>query len=509
MRPEDLELQTRYGFTALHFAAQVGNVKIAQLLVNIHNKAVAILDRNGDTPLIVAASLGRTNVASYLFSLSSTPLEQLNDEKRIELLLATISNDMYDIALKILKMDPNIANADTKCCWEALTVLARKPFAIGSEMFKGMYNKTLMKTLAHQLVEKLLKKDGIPENMSFPNAVHSYIALIFEAAKVGNVEFLIILVRAYPTLTSQLDNNNMSIFHIAILYRQESVFNLIYEIGADKDRLASYATLDYGDNMLHLAGKLAPLDRLNIVSGAAIRMQREVLWFKEIEKIMPRSFVNMKNSEGKTPKDIFKMEHEVLKREAEMWMKDVSNNCMVVATLIAAVVFAATFTVPGGNNQEIGTPIFLRSTWFIVFFISNAIALFSSTSSMLFFLSVFMSRYSEEDFSVSVPSKLLLGLATLLISIVCMIVAFSAACILMYKSASSWAPVIASASVGIPLTLFSMGHCPELFVDLFLSQYQSRFLFRRPYKPRLFLQKTPVDQEWIHRKYEMQVKRKG
>jgi cytochrome bd-type quinol oxidase subunit 2 len=219
----------------------------------------------------------------------------------------------------------------------------------------------------------------------------------------------------------------------------------------------------------------------------------------------------MKNSKNKTPKEIFKEEHESLRAKAEMWMKDASNNSMVVATLIAAVVFAAAFTVPGGNQQEKGTPILLRSTSFIVFFISNAIALFSSTASMLFFLSVFVSGYSEEDFGVSVPSKLLLGLATLLISILCMIVAFSAACILMYKSASSFsslAPVVASALVGIPLTLFSVGQCHELFVDLFVSQYQSRFLFR-PSKRRLFLRKTPIDQEWIDRKYEMQVKRKG
>jgi len=32
--------------------------------------------------------------------------------------------------------------------------------------------------------------------------------------------------------------------------------------------------------MLHLAGQVAPPNRLNIVSGAALQMQRELLWFK-------------------------------------------------------------------------------------------------------------------------------------------------------------------------------------------------------------------------------------
>jgi hypothetical protein len=32
--------------------------------------------------------------------------------------------------------------------------------------------------------------------------------------------------------------------------------------------------------MLHLAGKLVDVDRLNIVPGATLHMQRELLWFK-------------------------------------------------------------------------------------------------------------------------------------------------------------------------------------------------------------------------------------
>ena len=34
------------------------------------------------------------------------------------------------------------------------------------------------------------------------------------------------------------------------------------------------------ENVMHLAGYLAPLNRLNIISVAALQMQRELLWFK-------------------------------------------------------------------------------------------------------------------------------------------------------------------------------------------------------------------------------------
>ena len=71
-------------------------------------------------------------------------------------------------------------------------------------------------------------------------------------------------------------------FHIAILYRQEAIFNLIYEIGAIKDLTAAYKDKNNTDNnnILHLAGNMAPLSQRHIVSGAALQMQRELLWFQ-------------------------------------------------------------------------------------------------------------------------------------------------------------------------------------------------------------------------------------
>ena len=142
---------------------------------------------------------------------------------------------------------------------------------------------------------------------------------------------------------------------------------------------------------------------------------------------MPPSYLNMKSS-GLTPGDLFTKKHKNLRREGEKWMKDTANYCMIVATLITTVVFATAFTVPGGSSQDTGTPILLKSIWFRVFFISDAIALFSSSSSILIFLSILTSRFTEMDFLVSLPSKLVLGLTTLFISIAGMVAAFSATC---------------------------------------------------------------------------------
>jgi hypothetical protein len=120
--------------------------------------------------------------------------------------------------------------------------------------------------------------------------VRDHMTLLVEAAKVGNVKFLILLIRSYPDLLWQLvdDEYYGSLFHIAILYRQESVFNLIHEIGVMKENITTYIAkgdnnmlrIAKGDNMLHMAGRIAPIDRLNTISIAALQMQKELLWFQ-------------------------------------------------------------------------------------------------------------------------------------------------------------------------------------------------------------------------------------
>lgn len=128
-----------------------------------------------------------------------------------------------------------------------------------------------MQTLARQLVEDLWREVRLLQEPEFSNHV---VAFLFEAANMGNAELLIIVIRSYPDLILKTDSKCRTIFHIAVLYRQESVFKLNM-----KDVILTFVD-DEGQNILHLAGQLAPTSQLNMVSGAAFQMQREMLWFK-------------------------------------------------------------------------------------------------------------------------------------------------------------------------------------------------------------------------------------
>ena len=193
---------------------------------------------------------------------------------------------------------------------------------------------------------------------------------------------------------------------------------------------------------------------------------------------MPPSYLNMTNYFDETPRDIFTREHQDLLKEGQKWMNTTANYCMLVATLITTLVFAAAFTVPGGSSPETGTPTLSESIWFRVFFISDAIALLSSSTSILIFLSILTSRFTEMDFLVSLPAKLVLGLTTLFISIAGMMVAFSATCFLIFKSETRRLPVVIIALTGVPIISFVLLHF-KLWADIICSTCLSMFLFRQ------------------------------
>lgn len=146
--------------------------------------------------------------------------------------------------------------------------------------FTNNYNSDLMTTtqalqLVKSLWEAILKRD----DSEFTDLIRKPSHLLFDAAELGNFEFLAELVCSYPDLVHELDDNNRSIFHIAVLHRHANIFNLIYEIGFTKELMATFKDHDQ-NNMLHLAAKSPHPSRFSIVSGAALQMHRELLWFK-------------------------------------------------------------------------------------------------------------------------------------------------------------------------------------------------------------------------------------
>lgn len=142
---------------------------------------------------------------------------------------------------------------------------------------KEMRDKSVKHKQALQLVNKLCAEMvHLPEKRATPMLLDS----ILRAAENGINEIVEVIMEMYPLVTfvSEEETGN-DVFLWAATNRHENVFSIFYSL-SDHLRQA-YENRDlWGNNLMHICGKLAPPHRLNLVPGAALQMQRELQWFK-------------------------------------------------------------------------------------------------------------------------------------------------------------------------------------------------------------------------------------
>ncbi|KAL5842797.1 hypothetical protein ACOSQ3_013400 [Xanthoceras sorbifolium] len=433
------------------------------------NEEVAITRCKGDMlPVQIAALFGHEKIVLHLYN-DTTAKGFLTDGDLIELLVTLIDNYLYDAALQLLNEHRELAIVYAKSGETALHALARKPLTL-SDSVNPNHQQGILKSLFNLCyISTLIREPS---------------RLIFTAAEQGNDELLSKLIHGYPDLIFKVDDHGYTIFHVAVLNRHERIFT-----GSIKDLIVVMEDKQE-NNILHLAAKLPPSNRLKILSGAALQLQRELLWFKELSKVVKPIYAERKNQSGKTPKALFTEDHRDLMVKGEEWMKKTAESCMIVATLIATVVFAADFTVPGGVKEDTGSPNFLKRASFIIFSIGDPVSLVSSTCSIITFLSILTSRYAVEDFLWLLPTKLVLGISSLFVSIAAMMVVFCVTLFILFNEGMRELAVLATALASIPVFSFLWQQYCLLF-DVFRSTYISDSLFHH--------RKTNHDRCWLSR----------
>ncbi|XP_019160650.1 PREDICTED: ankyrin repeat-containing protein ITN1-like [Ipomoea nil] len=501
LEAEDLEVKNDVGCTAFSYAAMSGVVENAKVMSEKNGKLWNIRDEKGETPIQHAVVMGHKSMVAYLCDI--TDFSELGDWEIIWLLEATIQNDMYDVATTMLTQCTPLTLTTLDRNQILLDVLARK--RIGESRREGIMETFFLATsnvlptllVSNWMKEKCLGKEQgrrlfakiWSECTSLTNSEFLELMgrkeILHYAAREGNVEFLDMILHSNPDLLWELNKKGQTILHVAVLHRQKKVVHLICNVRGYKDFIVLLEDHDR-NNVLHLAAtlqglpnrttpsqdhdhdhsillkqllimldereeeKIMPQSLLQL-STAALQFEREISWFNEVEKIVPSSLHNMRNNDDKTAKQLFSKEHMVLKIEGEKSIRDTANSCMLVATLIATVAFAAAFTLSGGNEDGTGTPIFIAQTTFSIFTISDVVAMISSMLSIVTFLSILILRYTEDNFRVALR-RLLFGLAALCVSIGGMLVAFTAAFFLVYGKA--WQTSLIAAFAGVPVALF-------------------------------------------------------
>ncbi|KAF5442129.1 hypothetical protein F2P56_037176 [Juglans regia] len=305
-----------------------------------------------------------------------------------------------------------------------------------------------MKLVRDQFQQLLTRMcQAIPTHTSPDNRYEIIAPVIFRGISRGNFEFIYHIVKANSDILLIGDvTDNRSIFQCAILYRQHRIFSLIYSL--KKKNILLNVEDASRNTILHMAGMLTEHTPIDHIRGAALQMQREVQWFKEVERICPLSCKERLNKDGLTPKQLFTVNHQKLKEKGEKWMKGTTTSSTVVGALVITITFVAAFTIPG----------------------------------VLTFLGILTARYAEEDFLKSLPKRMIIGLFTLFFSITTMMIAFSAALLLILHG-QIWfvAPIIGLA--GVPIILFALMQS-RLLVDMVVSTYGS-CIFNRKIKALL------------------------
>ncbi|KAF5942847.1 hypothetical protein HYC85_020489 [Camellia sinensis] len=157
-----------------------------------------------------------------------------------------------------------------------------------------------------------------------------------------------------------MDKDNCNIFQLAVMYRRENVFNLIYQMSGYTQAMVVISE-NYGNTILHLAGGLTPYDKLNLVLGAALQCNvsyNGLRMLNEVERFVAPHYKELPNKKDEIPSMVFTKEHKKLVKEGEKWMKDIANSGTIASTLIATIAFAS-------NNATSGLIVFYKKMHFL------------------------------------------------------------------------------------------------------------------------------------------------
>ncbi|KAH1146276.1 hypothetical protein AAZX31_15G084200 [Glycine max] len=282
------------------------------------------------------------------------------------------------------------------------------------------------------------------------------------AAKNGVTEMVEKILEVYPIAVDDLDAKKKNIVLLAIENRQIYLYESLLRNKSLRE--STFRKVDSeGNTALHLAAKLGNYKPW-LISGDALQMHCELKWYLFVRDSMPSHFFRYKyNNENKTPRDIFIETHRDLVRAAGEWQKRTSECSSVVAALIATVAFSSSTNVPGGFQEDAGTPILENRPEFKTFAISSIVALCCSVASMVCFLSILTSRYQEHDFGKTLPWKLIFSLTLLYVAITSSIVSFCAGHFYVDQLGSLALPVYAI--LCLSMAIFALSQFP-LYIDL-------------------------------------------
>uniref|UniRef100_A0A2P2JKE9 Ankyrin repeat-containing protein n=1 Tax=Rhizophora mucronata TaxID=61149 RepID=A0A2P2JKE9_RHIMU len=331
-------------------------------------------------------------------------------------------------------------------------------------------------TRGHSLVvNELLSKDsGLLEisKSNGKNALHL-------AVRQGHVDVVKALLSKDPQLARRTDKKGQTALHMAVKGQSCEVVKLLLEADAAIVMLPD----KFGNTALHVATRkkraeivnellLLPDTNVNALTrdhktpldiAEGLPLSEESSDIKEClgqygalranELNQPRDELRKTVTQIKkdvhtqleqtrrTNKNVHNISKELRKLHRE-GINNATNSVTVVAVLFATVAFAAIFTVPGGDNDD-GMAVVATHASFKIFFIFNAIALFTSLAVVVVQITLVRGETKAEKRVVVVINKLM-WLASM-----CTSVAFIASSYIVVGRKHEWAAILVTIVGGV------------------------------------------------------------
>ncbi|EEF28120.1 ankyrin repeat-containing protein, putative [Ricinus communis] len=383
---EALSLKNRSGFDAFHIAASQGHQAIIQVLLEHEPLLSKTVGQSNATPLISAATRGHTAVVQELLTKDSSLLEISRSNGKNALHLAARQGHV-EIVKELLSKDPQLARRTDKKGQTALHMA--------------------VKGVSCAAVELLLQADAaivmLPDKFG-NTALHV-------ATRKKRVEIVNELLLLPDTNVNALTRDHKTALDIAEgLPFSEDVFEM-------KECLTRYGAV-----------------KANELNQPRDELRKTVTQIKkDVHSQLEQTRKTNRNVNG-IAKELRRLHREGI--------NNATNSVTVVAVLFATVAFAAIFTVPGGDDNN-GMAVMVKSPSFKIFFIFNAIALFTSLAVVVVQITVVRGETKSERRVIEVINKLM-WLAS-----VCTTVAFISSSYIVVGRHNRWAAILVTVVGGV------------------------------------------------------------
>ncbi|GLT93147.1 hypothetical protein SLE2022_109520 [Rubroshorea leprosula] len=384
---ETLTKKNRSGFDPLHIAAFHGHHAIVQVLLDHDPSLSHTFGPSNATPLISAATRGHTAVVNELLSKDDSLLESCRSNGKNALHLAARQGHV-DIVRALLCKHPQLARRTDKKGQTALHMAV-----------KGQ---------SCEVVKLLL--DAVAAIVMLPDKFGS--TALHVATRKKRVEIVNELLSLPDTNVNALNRDHKTALDIA-------------------EELPESADSSHLKECLYQHGAV----RANDLNQPRDELRNTVT---QIKKDVHTQLEQTK----RTNKNVHNISKELRKLHRE-GINNATNSVTVVAVLFATVAFAAIFTVPGGDNNDDGSAVVVSSASFRIFFIFNAIALFTSLAVVVVQITLVRGETKAEKRVVKVINKLM-WLAS-----VCTSVAFMASSYIVVGRHHVWAAILVTVVGGV------------------------------------------------------------